>query len=287
VALLAAVATVLVTYIVGFPKRRLLYGMPVVAPLLRAPAGVRQDLELLHRGEALAAPHLLEIELISRGREDTPSSAYDSAKPMRLDVGARIVEVFRTTSHPESLSVPKVIVDGRSLMIGPSLIGKQQYITFTLLVDGTQPCLTCQSPLIDVQVRRLRPEDRRPVAAALPIVAICAIIPAAVVAALLELAAASRERASATLAQLVVQAYGIAAGLKNLMGKLGVKNAPSKPSAKTLAGEARAAAAFQASAMKTAKIDDWIAIALAAVAVAAVVIAVIMLRRRWLRNSGQ
>lgn len=126
VALLAVVATVLVTYMVSFPKRRLLYGMPVVAPLLRAPADARQDLELLYRGEALAAPHVLEIELISRGRKDTPSSAYDSAKPMRLDVGARIVGVLRTTSHPESLSVPKVIVDGQSLMIGPSLIGKRQ-----------------------------------------------------------------------------------------------------------------------------------------------------------------
>lgn len=129
----------------------------------------------------------------------------------------------------------------------------------------------------------MRPEDFRPVVAALPIVAICAIIPAAVVAALLEVAAASRERASAALAQLGVQVSAVAAALEKLVGK----NAPSKPSAKTLAAEAKAAAAFQASAMKTAKIDDWIAIALAAVAVAAAGMAVIMLRRRWLRNSGQ
>jgi len=52
VAVLVGVATVLVAYIVGFPRRRLLFGMPVAAAMLAAPVGVRGDLELRHRGRS-------------------------------------------------------------------------------------------------------------------------------------------------------------------------------------------------------------------------------------------
>ena len=176
-------------------------------------------------------------------------------------------------------------VDGTSLKIGPSLIGKRQHITFTLLVDGTRPCLTCQSPLIDVQVRRLRPEDLRPVAAILPVVAISAILPAAAIAALFELAAASRERATAALALLQARASEVAAALEEAGANTGV--AGRGPTVGALQAEARTAAHLQASATRAATIDDWIAIALAAVAVAAIGIVVIMLYRRWARRSRQ
>lgn len=53
VALLVGGASVSVGYIVGFPRRRLLYGMPTVAAMLTAPPGVRGDLELRHRGKVL------------------------------------------------------------------------------------------------------------------------------------------------------------------------------------------------------------------------------------------
>src|ERR1017187_8560086 len=54
VAVLADVAVVWVTLTAGFP-RRLYFGLRAAAPLLAAPAGIRGDLELRHRGTALAA----------------------------------------------------------------------------------------------------------------------------------------------------------------------------------------------------------------------------------------
>ncbi len=49
-AVLGPVAVVWVTFAVGFSRRRLYYGMRAAAPLLTAPAGMRSDLELRHRG---------------------------------------------------------------------------------------------------------------------------------------------------------------------------------------------------------------------------------------------
>jgi hypothetical protein len=49
-AVLGTLAVVWVTFTVGFPRRRLYYGVRAVAPLLTEPPGMRSDLELRHRG---------------------------------------------------------------------------------------------------------------------------------------------------------------------------------------------------------------------------------------------
>jgi hypothetical protein len=175
-AVLGTVAVVWVTFTVGFPRRRLYYGMRAAAPLLTAPPGMRSDLELRHRGtpadrkggdhadagdgawQVLADPRVLTLELVSRGRKDIPSDAYDDHQPLRLDVGARIVEVLQAISRPAAQPAPQITADGTSLRIGPSLIGKRHEITITVLTDGGEPSLTCQSPLIDVQIRQRNQE---------------------------------------------------------------------------------------------------------------------------------
>jgi len=164
VSVLAAVAVVWVTLAAGFPRRRLYFGLRAAAPLLAAPAGIRGDLELLHRGTALADPRVVTVELVSRGRRDIPSEAFDSGQPLVLDVGARIVEVLQVTSGPGILPAPRINPDGTALEIGPSLVGRRQEITINVLTDGGQPSLACRSPLIDVQVRP-RGEGSPPTAA--------------------------------------------------------------------------------------------------------------------------
>src|ERR1019366_7292766 len=154
VAVLAAVAVVWVTLTAGFPRRRLYFGLRAAAPLLAAPAGIRGGLELRHRGAGLADPRVVTVELVSRGRKDIPSEAYDDRQPLVLDVGARIVEVLQVTSGPGILPVPRITPDGAALKIGPGLIGRRQEITINILTDGGQPSLACRSPLIDVQVRQ-------------------------------------------------------------------------------------------------------------------------------------
>jgi hypothetical protein len=143
----------------GFPKRRLYFSMPVIAPLLSAPEGIRGDLELRHKEISLDDPHLLEVKLISKSRRDIASGDFDSHEPLCLDIGANIIEILRTTSTPNSPPAPIITHEGTSLKIGPSLIGKRQDITVTLLADGPDPRLTYEARLINVDVREQKAED--------------------------------------------------------------------------------------------------------------------------------
>jgi hypothetical protein len=157
---LGVVAIVWVTLVVGIPRRRLFYRMRAIAPLVSAPEGLRGDLELRHRGKLLSNPRALTVELVSRGRKDIANDAYNDGKPLRLDVGAPVVELLQVVSEPATLPPPVVAIDGTSVNIGPSLIGRRHAITITVLTDGGRPSLRCQSPLIDVQVRERSEEPR-------------------------------------------------------------------------------------------------------------------------------
>lgn len=155
VATLGVAATVWVTLTVGFPRRRLYYWLRAVAPLLTVSPEMR-DLELRHRGTPLASPYVLTIELVSRGRKDIPSDAYNDHQPLELHVGSRIVEILQVIYEPETLPRPAITVDGTDsewLRVGPSLLGRRQKITINVLTDGGRPSLSYRSPLIDVQVR--------------------------------------------------------------------------------------------------------------------------------------
>lgn len=177
-ALLGAAAGVWATFMVGSLRRRLYYGMRAAAPLLAAPDGMRSKLELRYDGAPLADPQVLTVQLISRSRKDIPSDAYNDGQPLRLDVGAPILEILQTTSAPETLPPPSITRDGTALAIGPSLIGKRHNITITVLTDGGTPSLSCRSPLIDVQIRE-RTDDgssRNPAMAAMTWVAAIAVV---------------------------------------------------------------------------------------------------------------
>lgn len=179
VPVLCAAAVVWVTLRVGFPRRRLYYGLRAVAPLLSAPAGMRSDLELRRRGKLLEDPYVLTVELVSRGRRDIPNEAYNNGEPLQLDVGSRIVEILQVRSKPETVPVPKIALDGTSLKIGPSLINKRHELTINVLTDGGTHSLTCSSPLIDVQVRPRSDERlavRRFAVACIVVVALAVVV---------------------------------------------------------------------------------------------------------------
>jgi hypothetical protein len=156
VAALVGGATVVVTYMGAFSRRRLLWGASTVAPLLSAPDGVRGKLELRHDGQLLTDPHVLEVVLTVQGRRDIPSDAFDNDTPIRVEAGVPIVELLRVVAEPSSPRAPGTRVDGTALEVGPGLIGRRQKLTFTLLVEG-EPDLDCQAHLIDVDPRRYDP----------------------------------------------------------------------------------------------------------------------------------
>jgi len=150
VGVLSAVTAVWVTFTVGFPRRRLLYKMQAAAP-----ERTHGDPKVRRRGKLLSDPQELTIKLISRGRRDISNDAYNGGEPIRLNVGTPIISLLELATWPPHLPKPKVVIDGTIVEIGPSLIGKRHNISVRVLVAGGNPALTCESPLIDVQISRL------------------------------------------------------------------------------------------------------------------------------------
>ncbi|MEU2854580.1 hypothetical protein [Streptomyces syringium] len=142
------------------PRRQLAYWMPAATRLLHTSDSVG-DLVVMRGGQTLRHPHVLDVRLVNRGRRDVASSHFDSGTPVRLDVGAPIVEILEVTSEPDSLHTPAVAVDDTAITIAPGLIAKGQTIRFSLLVDGPAPRLTCQASLIDVTVQERRDPSRQ------------------------------------------------------------------------------------------------------------------------------
>jgi hypothetical protein len=148
---IVGIATVWIGWLAANPTRRLFYSMPTITPLLNS--GHVQGIKVSHNEIVIKAPQVLEVVLTSQGRLDIASSAFDNNIPLQLDVNASILEILAQKSAPNSHGNPKVEIDGASLKIGPSLIGKRQRISYSLLVDGSEPTLSCaSSPLIDVDL---------------------------------------------------------------------------------------------------------------------------------------
>jgi hypothetical protein len=152
--------TAWVAYTIGFPRRRLLYYVRTETPLLTAPDGVRDDLELKHRGRLLERPYVIELVIVGRGRRDIPRDAFDNGEPIRLDLGVPIVELLQSTTSDSDSSrpVPQVRVDGTALAVGPVLIGRRQELVLSALVEG-KPSLRCEAALTDVRVQQRLPPN--------------------------------------------------------------------------------------------------------------------------------
>ena len=137
VTLLIGVLTLLVMWV---PPQRLYYRAPPPTPLL--PSGMRgiADLEIRHEGRPLTNPYLLEVMLTARGRRDIPSSAFDQGRPLVFDLGVGIVKVLQVRCSPTTSLAPPVAHEGRTLRVGPELVGRRQTTTIAVLVDGDSVC---------------------------------------------------------------------------------------------------------------------------------------------------
>lgn len=156
----STVAIMWVTDRVGIPKRRLLYSMPVVTPLLNSRSDLPQDIEVRRAGKVLTTPQVVNIEITGKGRLDIARDAFDGAESLPFNIDVTIVECLKVATVPSNRRDPTWRIEGSTLLIGPSLIGRRQSTIFTLLVDGESPALAAPPQLLrDVEIR---PRDPAP-----------------------------------------------------------------------------------------------------------------------------
>ena len=203
--LLSTVAIVWVTLRVGSLKRRLLYSMPVVTPLLNERPGMPRDVEVRRAGQLLTFPQVVNIELVSRGRRDIPRDAFDGGEPLCLDVGVPIVECLQVKISPTDRPEPLCKIDGAKLLVGPSLISRRQTMVFSLLVDGPSPKLSRPpQSLIDVDLRPRDTGSESPARRYVLLLALAAIIAAVPVTIVL-----THNRGWINIPVLIVAIFGI------------------------------------------------------------------------------
>ena len=155
VAILSTAILAWITVWVANPKHLLLFGMKTI-PFKKLSDATRS------RMDSLAYPRVLEIEIVSQGRRDIPSSAFDQGIPVRLDIDARIVEYLDSESDHTSRAYQLGLDPGETCdRCGPCFIGRHQTLSLWMLVDGPHPRLTCsRRSLIDINVRDKASERR-------------------------------------------------------------------------------------------------------------------------------
>jgi hypothetical protein len=153
--LVAAILGAWVVYAVGVPRRKLLYGITKITSVLPSSRSDSNKLEVRHDATIVKDPRIIAVRLVGRGSRDVPSSLFDSGKAIEFNIGIPIIAILHVTSEPKSLVVPKAEFHGTVLKIGPSLIGKHQKISITLLADGNQPRIDCQAALENVKIKPL------------------------------------------------------------------------------------------------------------------------------------
>jgi hypothetical protein len=167
-----AVATGLVGLIIGAltvvftarggreARRRLVYGMTEVTPLLKDFADINTELEVRHEGKIVNAPYLVELFIGMRGNRDILASDYDQGKALQLDLGVSIVRMLKKESLPDGVRFPDYTITDTRLEIGPSLIVRGQDISFSLLVDGI-PNLRMESSISAAEPQRIEDVERK------------------------------------------------------------------------------------------------------------------------------
>jgi hypothetical protein len=153
---LAIVVGVVATYCSDYPRRRLYIFVSSTTSLLHRSGSQLMGLEVRDEGHVLSDPHLVTVEVISRGRRDIPEDRFDG--PIVLDFGTDIVAVIESVSaaKPQTAPAPSVTTTATALHIGPTLLRRDHKLSYRVLVNGN-PRVVGECPLTDVDVRHDSP----------------------------------------------------------------------------------------------------------------------------------
>lgn len=112
--------------------------------------------EVRDEGCVLTDPHLVTVEIVSRGRRGIPEDSFDG--PIRLNFGTEIVAVIESVSvaRPEAVPAPRMSTTATALHVGPASLGRDHALSYRVLVNG-YASVVGECSLRDVDVRHTSP----------------------------------------------------------------------------------------------------------------------------------
>lgn len=125
-------------------RRIITYELLASVPFLRHVPGLESaGLSVIHNGEKLANPHLLQVQVVSKSAEGIATKDFDQGRPLSFDMGVPVVALLETTYHPDQPPLPEVTVTETGLQIRPEIIRSRQEMRFSVLADGPGARLAC------------------------------------------------------------------------------------------------------------------------------------------------
>jgi hypothetical protein len=156
IGLVFSAASLVLTYLSGAFRNRLVYGMTASVQIVDQSAA-HPNLHILWCDEEVADPHIVEIGLAYKGHADIKSDFFDKNRPLSFDINAPIIDVLEVVTYPEGARVPKMEAAGVTLKIGPDLLRRRQSWKFVLLVDGPGAQLKCSdNPIANIKEKEVR-----------------------------------------------------------------------------------------------------------------------------------
>ncbi len=137
---LAGVVAVVLAIIFGVkslrPRRpRLSVSALAPASLLTPDSKEVDDLRLRYGGKDLSEPYIATFVLENRGNAHLDSSCFDQGRPIRLDLGVKILAVLKVSLQPGQ---PDSFVHERkktAILLGPDVLKPGQQLVVQLLVE--------------------------------------------------------------------------------------------------------------------------------------------------------
>jgi hypothetical protein len=133
------------------PKLRLMIVIPEPTSLI-ATAGHSLGISVtLSNGTPLADPYLIDITVENTGSHAIESAMFDQGRPIRIELGTRIIAV--TSAPPIQTSLARIDpANEQVLLIGPELIQKDQRYSFQVLTDGKPDAQDPESFIVGAEV---------------------------------------------------------------------------------------------------------------------------------------
>jgi hypothetical protein len=141
-------------------KKRLVYSVPYLIPLVDINEKIKNDFEIKYKGEVISQVCLTEIKIENTG--SIPVKKEDFDEPIKIEIqnckhifSLELIDVF-----PENLSVNLDVISNSNIIhLNPLLLNPKDFIKFKIVFEGDDSSIKITSRIADLSQIQLKKES--------------------------------------------------------------------------------------------------------------------------------